>query len=306
MLLCLKGDIMQKYNYTERFFSFQGEGAYTGVPTAWLRFFLCNLQCRGFMQDNPADPSTYITPESELINLKDITSYDDLPVFKYGCDSAYSVAKRFKHLTYSNTPDVIAKEILDTFRHTSNPDAKFVHPVTGQDIHMAFTGGEPMLQQNGIVEVLQEFKNIGNMPNYITVETNGTRSIIPELNSFVRDSGIHEWFWSVSPKLLSTSGELAKRAIKPSVLKGYYDLSDRGQLKFVVNGKDETWREMEDAIQQYRNEGVEFPVYVMPVGALKEQQEEDRVSEIAVEAMKRGYYFSGRLHCSVFGNRPNT
>ena len=40
----------KKIAYSEIFHSIQGEGAYTGRPTAWMRFFLCNLQCDGFGQ----------------------------------------------------------------------------------------------------------------------------------------------------------------------------------------------------------------------------------------------------------------
>jgi len=47
----------KKYYYSEIFHSIQGEGHYTGVPTAWIRFFLCNLQCNGFGQINPTDPT---------------------------------------------------------------------------------------------------------------------------------------------------------------------------------------------------------------------------------------------------------
>ena len=50
------------YAYSEIFDSIQGEGEYTGYPTAWLRFYLCNLQCNGFVQDDPTDPSTHKHP----------------------------------------------------------------------------------------------------------------------------------------------------------------------------------------------------------------------------------------------------
>ena len=46
----------KKYYYSEIFYSIQGEGHYTGVPTAWIRFFLCNLQCNGFGQINQQIP----------------------------------------------------------------------------------------------------------------------------------------------------------------------------------------------------------------------------------------------------------
>ena len=57
---------MSKYLYSEIFDSVQGEGEYTGYPTAWLRFFLCNLQCNGFGQEDPTDPSTYQLPYEEI------------------------------------------------------------------------------------------------------------------------------------------------------------------------------------------------------------------------------------------------
>jgi len=34
-----------------------------------------------------------------------------------------------------------------------------------------------------------------------------------------------------------------------------------------------------------------------------EQQETDIVAEIARETIERGYVFTGRLHCSLWGNR---
>ena len=56
----------QKYYYSEIFYSIQGEGHYTGVPSAWIRFFMCNLQCNGFGQQHPTNPQTYELPFLEF------------------------------------------------------------------------------------------------------------------------------------------------------------------------------------------------------------------------------------------------
>ena len=90
------------YHYSEIFHSIQGEGNYTGVPTAWLRFFLCNLQCDGFMQKDPTDPSTYDLPYLD-IDPKEYKAMEDLPVFDKGCDSSYSWSKKYKHLQRKGT-----------------------------------------------------------------------------------------------------------------------------------------------------------------------------------------------------------
>jgi hypothetical protein len=115
-----------------------------------------------------------------------------------------------------------------------------------------------------------------------------------------------EWFWSVSPKLWSTAGEQPDKAICPDVVGQYASVSNHGHLKYVVNGTPESWAEVEEHTKAFRSEGVDWPVYIMPVGATKEEQEEPQIAEIAVEAMKRGYYVAPRVHCYVFGNQIGT
>lgn len=299
-------------DYSEIFFSFQGEGVYTGRSTAWLRFFLCNLQCNGFGQKDPTDPSTYVLPYKD-IDISKYATLEQLPVFEYGCDSSYSWAKKFKHLVHSNTASEICDLIQNSMKHSSNPDGLFVHPVTRQDTHFAFTGGEPMLNQGAMAAIIREFKARGNAPIHVTVETNGTKTLVDEeLQSVIQEYDDRswmfddEWFWSVSPKLFSTSGEEAKKAIKPEVVARYHNASPYGQLKYVVNGSEQSWDEVAQHTEAFRNVGVEWDVYIMPVGATKEQQESSQIAEIAVEAMKRGYHVSGRLHTYIFGNAMGT
>ena len=95
-------EIEKKYYYSEIFHSIQGEGHYTGVPTAWLRFFLCNLQCNGFGQKDPTDPSTYELPFEEF-DTSTVSRVEDLPVWDKGCDSSYTWSKKFKHLMGQKT-----------------------------------------------------------------------------------------------------------------------------------------------------------------------------------------------------------
>ena len=49
----------------------------------------------GLDKKNPKDPSTYELPY-EKIDVTNITSVEELPVFKYGCDSSYSWSKKFE------------------------------------------------------------------------------------------------------------------------------------------------------------------------------------------------------------------
>ena len=291
---------MTTVKYSETFYSAQGEGKYVGIPSLWMRFFLCNLQCNGFGQKDPTDPSTYELPYEKL-DITDITNVFDLPVFDKGCDSSYTWAKKYSHLITDKTVQEACDELTALL-----PRGKFIHPDTGQETHMVFTGGEPMLKntQPAMMGVLEEFQKRENMPNYVTVETNGTKPITQELADYIAwftYDGTREWYWSLSPKLWATAGEQPKKAIKPEVIGRYAEVSPHGQLKYVVNGTDESWREVEENTRMFRDAGCDFPVWIMGVGGTFEGLVQTEAS-IADEAIRRGYYYTSRVHVHIYGN----
>lgn len=291
---------MSNLKYSETFYSAQGEGKYIGIPSLWLRFFMCNLQCNGFGQKDPTNPKTYELPY-ETVDISNINRVEDLPVFEKGCDSSYTWSKRFKHLM----TDRSVEETVDNLTALL-PGGKFQHPKSKQWTHMVFTGGEPMLKksQEGMIAILKEFANRDNLPKNVTVETNGTQPITPELEKFIDEYFFThggDWFWSVSPKLWSTAGEKAKKAIVPEVVGGYAKAGRHGQLKFVVNGSEESWKEVEENVDRFRQAGCNFPVWIMGVGGTLEGL---KVTEamIADEAIQRGYNYTSRVHVHIYGN----
>jgi organic radical activating enzyme len=170
---------------------------------------------------------------------------------------------------------------------------------------MVFTGGEPMLNptQPGMIGVLEEFGKRNNMPNFVTVETNGTRPIGDDLANYIQDwsAGGREWYWSLSPKLWSTAGEKPKKAIQPEVIGSYAQVSPHGQLKYVVNGTDESWKEVEENTKMFRDAGCDFPVWIMGVGGTFEGLVQTEAT-IADEAIQRGYNYTSRVHVHIYGN----
>lgn len=300
----------KKIAYSEIFHSIQGEGHYTGRPTAWLRFFLCNLQCNGFGQKDPTDPSTYVLPYQE-INIDNIKRLEDLPVWKYGCDSSYSWSAKFKHLQHKHTAEEICDRIRQSMYHPSNPEGKFNKQDSTMQ-HMCFTGGEPLMKhaQHAAIDIIDHFATEGDFPLFMTWETNGTQPLTSEFSNYF---GVYpgEVFFSVSPKLFTTSGEQTKDAIMPEIVKSYENLSPHGQLKFVVNGSVESWNELETTLAKFREVGVTYPVWVMSAGATLEAQkgtEANYIGEahIATEAFKRGYNYSSRVHVHIWGNTMGT
>lgn len=307
----------KKYYYSEVFNSIQGEGLYTGQWTLWLRFFLCNLQCNGFGQIDPTNPDTYDLPFEDF-DASTVNRVEDLPVWEKGCDSSYTWSKKFKHLMGQKT----ARELVDLIRETTktetNPEGNFLHPESQQTAHMCFTGGEPLMRhaQNAFMEMWECFKFDQNLPGSVTFETNGTQMLSDQFFDYITNRGLYNtpMFFSCSPKLWSVAGEKADKAIKPDVVAQYAHASavinnqwnrPNGQLKFVLGDKKEMWDEVDDVIANFRAAGVDWPVYIMPVGATVEEQE-DSGGKVAEIAFKKGYNVSGRLHCHLFGNAIGT
>ena len=295
----------KKYYYSEIFYSIQGEGHYTGIPTAWIRFFLCNLQCDGFGQVNPTDPDTYELPY-ETFDVSTVKRVEDLPVWDKGCDSSYTWAKKYRHLMGQATAAELADRVIGTLKNESNPKGLFLHPVSGQHQHLCITGGEPLMPQSqrAFVGVYRELELRGNLPSSITFETNGTQRLTKEFKELV-SSVDTEIFFSVSPKLWTVAGERREKAIHPELVKEYRAVSGQGQLKFVLGNRDEQWTEMEEVLKLFREAGVDYPVWIMPVGA-REEEQAATAGEVARRAFQRGYNVAARVHVHLFGNLIGT
>ena len=295
----------KKYYYSEIFYSIQGEGHYTGVPTAWIRFFLCNLQCSGFGQLDPTRPETYDLPFEDF-DVTTVKRVEDLPVWEKGCDSSYTWAKKFKGLMGQETPSVLAEKIVNCLKNESNPEGKFLHPVTKQKQHLCFTGGEPLMVtgQQAVVGIYNTLKEQNNLPGSMTFETNGTQILRDPFIDWVRSIDT-EVFFSCSPKLFTVSGEKTEKAIKPETVAEYHKLSKAGQLKFVIGPKQREWDEMEEAVEKFRSAGVNWPVWIMPTGA-REEEQHATAGEVAAKAFKRGYNVAARVHVYLFGNKIGT
>jgi 7-carboxy-7-deazaguanine synthase len=278
-----------KIKYSEAFYSIQGEGRWVGTPSVFLRMFGCNFECRGFGQGRdkskwvPKDQMPHVTDPNRL-NYK---SYQELPVPKIGCDTSATWSHLYKHIATNEESSVIAQKLLNLTPHKS-----------WNNIHLILTGGEPMLWQKKLPDLLSQkaFEGL----EHITIETNSTQKLTPNLKEFLNALNIHIT-WSCSPKL-SISGENWKDAIKPEVVQEYNRVKNSElYLKFVVQNEDDMI-EVKTAQHAY---GLNVPVYLMPVGGTIEGLELTE-KDVAKLALEYGYRFSPRLHVHLFGNAWGT
>ena len=289
-----------KIKVSELFYSLQGEGRFVGVPSVFLRTYGCNFTCAGF-GCKPGEKSTGADEVAKVVEqYKDFLS---LPLVETGCDSYASWHPAFKHLspTYT-TQDLVGGMLALT------PNQHWVQD-NGNDVHLVITGGEPLLGwQRSYAEMLSH-PGMSDLKN-LTFETNGTQKLHDDFRHFLLDwtlnprgtpggrRGPDALTFSVSAKL-SASGEKWADAIKPEIVASYQEVGVT-YLKFVVE-KPEDFDEVDQAASEYRAEGFEGAIYIMPVGGVVSVYDGNKFN-VADEAMKRGYYYSPRLHVDLWGN----
>lgn len=290
---------MAKFEWSEVFTSIEGEGPYTGTPTAYIRFTKCNLTCRGFNNPENLDTETNEGLGFDPINFKTLA---DLPPITRGCDSIYSWDNRFKHMWHSGNEEDLITAVLKTV-----PNNSWIHPISGQPVILSLTGGEPTLRQKQLGELL-------NHPmmedcQHILIETNCS---VPLRDDFI--NMLNGWWrpgrkitFANSPKLRA-SGEKWEDTIKPEVAVRQQLVTHADQyFKFVCGPNTEDFLEVAKAMDEYRSAGVEWKhnVYIMPVACVSDQQD-NIAAKVAQMCMEWGYIYCHRVHLDVFNNAIGT
>jgi len=296
-----------KLRYSEAFYSVQGEGRFVGVPSVFLRTFGCNFRCMNFGLDRHPNREEKLkqgikyNPEvKELLDsgiTEKVEKFEDLPIIHTGCDTYASIYPEFKKYMKDHTVDEVVDYVLSL-----TPEGKWTMQ-NGQDVHFILTGGEPLLGWQRLYIDLFEHPKMRDLKN-VTFETNTTQSLREDFRDYLGSQNRFEVTFSCSPKL-SVSGESWSDAIKPEIARSYYDVSGSNMyFKFVVADEQDV-DEVTKAVDEYRKEGIECPVYVMPLGGRSEEYKLN-TRRVAGLAMERGWRYTPRLHVDIFGNAWGT
>lgn len=237
----------------EIFFTLQGEGVSAGLPAVFVRSALCNLHCRWCDTDH-----TWNFEGTPWAHDKD-------------ADPGYRKHRKAEVTLELPTAEIVARVAAFPCRR------------------VVLTGGEPLLQQDGWLEVIAGLRALD--PGYrFEVETNGTRLPSPAFLAAADQ-------FNVSPKL-ANSGMDERLRIVPEVLAAFA-AEPKAWFKFVARDEADL-----AAIGTFAARFAIEPerVLVMPEG--RDAATLDRhAAAIAAGCIARGWRFCDRLHVRLWGDR---
>jgi 7-carboxy-7-deazaguanine synthase len=259
---------------SEIFSSIQGEGINLGTPSVFLRLAACNLHC--WYCDTKYtwlyDSRLLQIVKSDIVRLG--IGEEQFP----GDLKVYDRRIEVHELSIDDVKSEIEKSGLD---------------------HLVVTGGEPLLQQNVLVLLLQRLRSqnsLGKTPFFVEIETNGSIKPVRELLPLVNQ-------WNVSPKLESSGNSRFSRE-KGDPLRTFANLSN-SFFKFVVAPQtfNQDLAEIESLASRF--DLVPGRIILMAEGTdsaiLKH-----RTQALAQICEKKGYRITPRLQIMLWGNKRGT
>ena len=183
----------QKLAVSEYFYSIQGEGRTMGIPAIFVRLTGCNLMCGGYGVEKDGimrDGATWVC--------------DTIEVWMKGK----------------------TKEIAEWVT-IWNEELDFVNRLN-RGVHLVITGGEPLLQAERMLVLLEYLETTYNCRPTVEVETNAT--FIP---SGALDARVH--YWNTSPKLSNSGMPLVER-MKMDIVQ-WFNQNPKTMFKFVISSK---------------------------------------------------------------------
>lgn len=240
---------------SEHFYSIQGEGPTTGVPAVFLRLRGCNLMCGGLA-----------TVEDGLLHDGATWRCDTIEVWLDGTK-----------MTVEQLGGVFeGRGYIDPLRRGA---------------HLVVTGGEPLIQQDGVSSFLEHLLDQHDLRPHVEVETNGTLEPSPGMLRRVDQ-------WNVSPKLANSGMPEGKR-VRVDALAALIR-SGRTFFKFVVATEADVQEAVDTFVRPFA-----LPVdrvYLMP--AAETREELDRIFPIVAElAKQRGYRAGNRMHLQLWDKK---
>ena len=261
------------------FYSVQGEGISTGIPSYFVRLGVCNLTCGMSRKFTNALLKEASLADGEIFK-------GDLELegkATWTCDSTSQWLWRGEDKEF--------QYLIDRWKEEG-----IYEDVKNGTIHIIWTGGEPTIK--GHQEAIVNFLNVWtrsdiDITEYNEIETNGTVYIEDQLWKHLHQI-------NCSPKL-SNSGMTEKQRINPDAIKRIMEHTNY-QFKFVISTEDDIKEIFRDFVEPFN-----IPLkQVVCMPGLDSQSDFHERTQFCLEMAKK-YKFRGltRLHISAWDKTLN-
>ena len=276
------------------FYSVQGEGISSGVPSYFVRLGICNLTCGMSRKYANALEKAKLLEDGEIF-VGDLHAEGKAT---WTCDSTSQWLWRGEDKEF--------QYLINRWKEQGIYD-----DIKNGTIHIIWTGGEPTIKghQDAIVNFLNYWNEqdqiitkeyikevnrvLRNHSNYNEIETNGTVVIDEPLFKLIDQI-------NCSPKL-SNSGMTAKQRIVPAAIKRIMEHNNY-QFKFVISTEDDVKELFHDFVEPFN-----IPLKnVVCMPGLDDQDDFHERTNFVLE-MAKIYKFRGltRLHISAWNKTLN-
>lgn len=153
--------------------------------------------------------------------------------------------------------------------------------------HLVLTGGEPMLQQDELIQLLTDLKKGGF---YIEVESNGTIIPKPEIVGLVDQ-------WNISPKLKSSGNPIDAREKQECY--EYFKSLPNSLFKYVIQNERDL-DEVEVLVSKY---SIPMNKILLMLEGLRKRELTERSKWLVEVCKKNGYRFTPRIQIELWGNK---
>jgi 7-carboxy-7-deazaguanine synthase len=264
------------------FYSCQGEGISSGIPSYFVRLGLCNLNC---------GMSRLFT--NQLLKDKKL---QDGEIFKGDLEKEGKAS-----WTCDSTSQWLWRGVDQDFQYLIDrwKEQGIYEDIKNGNIHIIWTGGEPTLpkHQEAIVNFNKYFfdndESGGWMDQFQEIETNGTQYIGNDLFSYLNQI-------NCSPKL-SNSGMSEKQRINSLAIERIKEHSNN-QFKFVISTEDDIKEIFRDFIEPFK---IPLKNVVCMPGMDSQEQFHERTQFVMEMAKKYKFRGMSRMHISAWDKTLN-
>lgn len=276
----------------EMFYSIQGEGLFTGIPSVFLRVSGCNLRC--VFKDSICDtPYTSFNPEKSKYNSNEEILDDLVKLFLEHKYLDHLVITGGEPLLYRKELEEFLQKFLDMFPDTTITIETngTLPPLNSELVNVSLYSISPKLSTS----VDHDLKKLNKEQ---ADRHNNTRINIDSLYEFISSEDCVFKFVYSGPECIDEIKSIYSKLIEKS-------LEETLELVKETSNDNQTIKEYD----QYEQNTVDHitnilskMTYLMPEGMTREQLEKSRLDTVEA-CLKEGWIFTDRTHINIWGDK---